>query len=93
MYFHSLCTHARLVDVEGRGLVSKTGADITVELSDSTCDVEYLTANPKCSGATPGPQAGGNDYFHTFVEHYVAKGYERGKTIRSAPYDWRLAPG
>ena len=31
--------------------------------------------------------------FHTFVEHYVAKGYERGKTIRAAPYDWRLAPG
>ena len=87
--------HSRLVYDTGRGLaLSKTGADITVELSDSTCDVEYLTANPKCSGVTPGPQAGGdNDYFHTFVEHYVAKGYERGKTIRSAPYDWRLATG
>ena len=87
--------HSRLVYDTGSGLaLSKTGADITVELSEDTCDVEYLTANPKCSGATPGPQAGGNDdYFHTFVEHYVAKGYERGKTIRSAPYDWRLAPG
>ena len=65
-----------------------------VPITEDTCNVEYFTANPMCSAARDGPQAGGDDdYFHTFVEYYVAKGYERGKTIRSAPYDWRLAPG
>ena len=29
--------------------------------------------------------------FHEFVEFFVNKGYIRGKTIRAAPYDWRLA--
>ena len=32
-------------------------------------------------------------YFQPFVEYFVARGYERGKSIRAAPYDWRLAPG
>ena len=32
-------------------------------------------------------------YFHDFVEYFVDRGYERGKTIRAAPYDWRLAAG
>ncbi len=31
--------------------------------------------------------------FYTFVEYFVAKGYERGKSIRAAPYDWRFGPG
>ena len=87
--------HPSLVYDKAQGrLASKTGADIRVEISEDKCDVDDLRANPTCSGATPGPQVGVNDdYFHTFVEHYVAKGYERGKTIRYAPYDWRLAPG
>lgn len=32
-------------------------------------------------------------YFEKFVEYFVKRGYERGKNIRAAPYDWRLAPG
>ena len=28
-----------------------------------------------------------------FFNYFVERGYERGKTIRAAPYDWRLAPG
>ena len=33
-------------------------------------------------------------YFHPMVEYFVSKhGYIRGKTIMSAPYDWRYAAG
>ena len=32
-------------------------------------------------------------YFGPLVEYFVDRGYERGKSIRAAPYDWRLAPG
>jgi len=31
--------------------------------------------------------------FNAFVNYFVARGYERGNTIRAAPYDWRLAAG
>lgn len=31
-------------------------------------------------------------YFHTMVNHLVNMGYVRNETVRSAPYDWRLAP-
>ena len=32
-------------------------------------------------------------YLKDFVEYFVARGYQRGVTIRAAPYDWRLAAG
>ena len=32
-------------------------------------------------------------YFDGFVDYFVRRGYERGKSIRAAPYDWRLGPG
>lgn len=31
-------------------------------------------------------------YFHTMVQHFVDKGYVRGRTIVGAPYDWRYTP-
>ena len=31
--------------------------------------------------------------FNDFVQYFVDRGYVRGKTIRGAPYDWRLAAG
>ena len=34
-----------------------------------------------------------DEYFHTFVQYFVDRGYVRGKTIRAAPYDWRLSAG
>lgn len=32
-------------------------------------------------------------YLEKFVEYFVERGYKRGRNIRAAPYDWRLAPG
>ena len=32
-------------------------------------------------------------YLKDFVDYFVDQGYERDKTIRAAPYDWRLAAG
>ena len=44
---------------------------------------------------TPTPhhptQFGGSAYFHDMIEAFTAKGYVRGDTIVSAPYDFRLA--
>ena len=31
--------------------------------------------------------------FKEFVDYFVDRGYERDRTIRAAPYDWRLAAG
>ena len=33
------------------------------------------------------------NYFKDFVQYFVARGYERGQSIRAAPYDWRFGPG
>ena len=32
-------------------------------------------------------------YLRGFVEYFVERGYVRGNTIRTAPYDWRFAAG
>ncbi len=32
-------------------------------------------------------------YFRDTVKYFVDRGYEKGKSIRGAPYDWRLAAG
>ena len=49
-----------------------------------TSSVEYLN---------PGLLKDTIEYFHDMVEYFVDRGYKRGKTIRAAPYDWRLAAG
>ena len=56
--------------------------DITVPGFGDTETVEELS-----NGALKWP------YFKDFVEYFVDRGYDRGKDIRAAPYDWRLAPG
>ena len=45
--------------------------------------MEYLDADP---GSQNIPQ------WNLFVDYFVERGYERNKTIRAAPYDWRFAP-
>lgn len=70
---------------------SLTGSTIKVPITDSTYDVEYFSASLPLLPREPQAEQN-DDYFHTFVEHFVAKGYERGRTIRSVPYDWRMSP-
>ncbi|KAL5505577.1 hypothetical protein EMCRGX_G007035 [Ephydatia muelleri] len=55
-----------------------------------TCKVEYLMTSPIETGCPI--QLPLMSYFHNFVKYFVAQGYERNKTIRGAPYDWRFAP-
>ena len=31
--------------------------------------------------------------YDKFVEYFVKRGYQRGKSIRAAPYEWRVGPG
>jgi len=50
----------------------------------STKGVEYLIGGP-ISDSLP--------YFNTMVKYFTARGYKRDKSIRAAPYDWRLASG
>ena len=58
------------------------GVTIEVPGFGETRTVEYLTTNSKLV-----------PYMKEFVEYFVARGYERGRSIRAAPYDWRLAGG
>jgi len=32
-------------------------------------------------------------YLQNFLNYFSERGYTRGKNIRTAPYDWRLAAG
>ncbi|XP_076878349.1 phosphatidylcholine-sterol acyltransferase [Brachyhypopomus gauderio] len=56
------------------------GVEVRVPGFGQTYTVEFLDTN-KLAG-----------YFFTMVEHLVNIGYERNKTVRAAPYDWRIAP-
>ena len=57
------------------------GNTSTVECLDDDDDDKMCEKHPKLQ------------YFKTFVDYFVKRGYERGVTIRAAPYDWRLAAG
>ena len=70
---------------------NQSGVGIQAFGFGDTCKTEYMIANPiylECPVQVPLVQ-----YFHTMVKHFVELGYERGVTIRAAPYDWRLAEG
>ncbi|XP_024912356.1 phosphatidylcholine-sterol acyltransferase [Cynoglossus semilaevis] len=56
------------------------GVQVRVPGFGQTYPVEFLDNN-RLTG-----------YFHTMVNHLVNMGYVRNETVRSAPYDWRLAP-
>ena len=61
-----------------------SGVEVRTPGFGGTETVEYLDAD---KGSTMIP------YWHAFVNYFVKLGYERNKTIRAAPYDWRLAAG
>jgi len=74
--------HCRLLYNSTDGTYSNnTGVEVRVPGFGDTNTVEFLDTPP----ASP--------VFNAFVNYFVARGYERGNTIRAAPYDWRLAAG
>eukprot|EP00731_Ephydatia_muelleri_P011559 Em0006g453a len=69
---------------------NKSGVEIKASGFGDTCKVEYLITSPEEMSCTWQLPVG--NYFHTFVDYFVDnRGYQRGKSIRAAPYDWRLA--
>lgn len=50
----------------------------------NTSTIEFLDPDTKWFSSTK--------YFHAMVQHFVDKGYVRGKSIVGAPYDWRYSP-
>ncbi|XP_065781682.1 lysosomal phospholipase A and acyltransferase isoform X2 [Muntiacus reevesi] len=58
------------------------GVDVRVPGFGDTFSLEFLDPSKSSVGS----------YFHTMVESLVGWGYERGKDVRGAPYDWRRAP-
>jgi lysophospholipase-3 len=61
---------------------NNTGVEIRTTGFGDTTAVEYLDKGTHSIG----------QYFNKFVDYFVNKGYVRGKSIRAAPYDWRLTP-
>ncbi len=60
------------------------GVNIRIPGFGSTSSVEYLDPDAKWFSVT--------QYFYSMVQHFVDKGYTRGKDIVGAPYDWRFSP-
>ena len=71
-------------DQDTDSYVNNTGTEIRVPGFGNTSTIEFLDDTPWIQLVR---------YFRPFVEHFVKLGYERGKNIRGAPYDWRLSPG
>ena len=79
--FHSFCS--LIYNNATDNYSNATGVEVRVPGFGDTSRVEYLDAD---AGKKNVPQ------WNLFVDYFVERGYERGKTIRAAPYDWRLAP-
>ena len=63
---------------------SAPGVETRIPGFGHTFSIEYLDPNTKWFSTT--------NYFHNMVQHFVDKGYMRGKNIVGAPYDWRYSP-
>ena len=61
------------------------GVETNVPGFGNTSSVEYL--DPAMPWFEP------TQYFHAMVQHFVQLGYEPGKNIRGAPFDWRYSAG
>ena len=86
MRINTLTTHVHRLNFDRRtGQYSSTSDDITVSVPGfgSTETVETMSRGLVLQF----------HYFKEFVDYFVKRGYERGKSIRAAPYDWRVGPG
>ena len=70
-------------DQNTNSYINNTGTEIRIPGFGNTSTIEFLDDIPWIQLVR---------YFRSFVEHFVELGYERGKNIRGAPYDWRLSP-
>ena len=52
-------------------------------------DVPGITVTPANFGSVSAVEF----YAAGFIEYFLERGYTRDVDIRTAPYDWRLAPG
>ncbi len=77
------CFSRLLYDASTNSFHNNTNVKIHVPGFGDTNGVEYMSTG--LVNLAP--------YFHKAVVYFVERGYERGKTIRAAPYDWRLAAG
>ena len=60
------------------------------ETTDTFQDHKDVTIQVPGFGGTDGLRTGVLD---SFIEYFVERGYVGGESIRTAPYDWRLAAG
>lgn len=79
-----LCPFRLQYDHDTRQYGSAPGVETRVPGFGDTSSIEYLDPNTKFWDTT--------NYFHDMVQHFVDKGYVRGKNIVGAPYDWRYSP-
>ncbi|GMH73018.1 hypothetical protein TL16_g06070 [Triparma laevis f. inornata] len=61
---------------------NQQGVETRVPCYGDVCGIEYLDMSVK---------AGDSAYFHAMIEAFADKGYVRGETIVSAPYDFRYS--
>jgi len=73
----------RLVyDNNTRRTLNSPGVDIRIPGFGNTSTIEYVDPS----------QVSVSGYFNVLVQNLVKLGYDRGKTLRGAPYDFRRAP-
>ncbi|GMI01918.1 hypothetical protein TrVE_jg4648 [Triparma verrucosa] len=61
---------------------NQQGVETRVPCYGDVCGIEYLDMSLK---------VGDSAYFHAMIEAFAGKGYVRGETIVSAPYDFRYS--
>ena len=83
---YPLSITCRLVyDITTDGYNNTPGVEIRVPGFGETKTVEYLSSEDNAMPSTA--------YMKEIVNFFVERGYVRNKTIRAAPYDWRLSAG
>ena len=78
----ALCPFRLQYDSATNNYSAAEGVTVSVPGFGNTSTVEFID-----------PADSALDYLHIFVDYFIQRGYVRGRNIRAAPYDWRLAAG
>ena len=84
IHTHTQHAHRLKYDPTTGQYSNNDGVETRVPDFGGTSSIEYLDPSTKWFDTT--------NYFHAMVQHFVDKGYTRGKDIVGAPYDWRFSP-